>query len=86
MALFNPHLRASRMTVGSACVVLQMGIEPVTFGCAEVIANRLAKCTAGGPAVAVKSFTKDGIPQYALTEYGLEVKRHLEKHICLNVN
>lgn len=84
--LFNPHLRAKRMTVGVAMVVMQMAEYPIILGCAEVIANRLSKCTAGGPAVAIKSFTEDSIPQYALTEYGLEVKRHLEKHICLNVN
>ncbi len=87
MALFNPSHRAARMTVNSAHVVLQMGVKPAVFGCAETIANRLCRPTAGAPAVAVKSMCPDGVtPQYALTEYGVQVKEKLEKWICLSVN
>ena len=84
MELFNPTRRASRMTVGTAHVVLQMSEEPVIFGCAEVVAERLCRCTAAAPAVAVKSFTNEGTPQFALTEYGVQVKAKLEKWICLS--
>lgn len=74
------------MTVGTAFVLLQMSGTPVIFGCAEVVAQRLCRCTAGGPACAIKSFTDGGIPQYALTEYGIQVKESLEKWLCLSVN
>lgn len=83
--LFNPHHRAARMTVGTAHVVLQMSTVPVIFGCSEVVANRLCRCTSGKPAVAVRTLCLDGVtPQYALTEYGVQVKEKLEGWICLN--
>lgn len=84
--MFNPRLRANRMTVGSAVVLLQMSDTPVIFGCAEVVANRLCRCTAAAPACAVKSHNEAGIPQYALTEYGKAVKIELEKKVCLSAN
>jgi len=37
--LFGPGLRASRMTVNVAHVVLQMSTKPIIFGCAEVVAK-----------------------------------------------
>lgn len=74
------------MTVGTAMVLLQMGDIPIIFGCAEVVANRLCRCTGGAPACAVKTHTEGGVPQYALTEYGQSVKKELEKRICLNAN
>jgi len=85
--MFNPSLRASRMTVNSAHIMLQMSTTPVIFGCAEAVANRLCRPTAGAPACAVKSLCPDGItPQYALTPYGVAVKEKLEKWLCLNGN
>jgi hypothetical protein len=72
------------MTVGTAVVLLQMSETPVIFGCAETVAKRLTRCTASAPACAVQSFTEDGIPQFALTEYGQQVKERLEKWVCLN--
>lgn len=84
--MFNPARRASKMTVGTAVVVLQMSNDPVMFGCAEVVADRLCRATAGTPPVAQKSFNEKGHPQYTLTEYGQTVKRELEKMVCLNVN
>lgn len=75
------------MTVGTAFVVLQMGVKPVIFGCAESVARRLTRCTAGSPAVAVESKCPDGhTPQFALTPFGVEVKEKLEKWICLSAN
>lgn len=84
MQLFNPRLRASRMTVGTAVVVLQMSSHPVVFGCAEVVAKRLCRPTAGGPAIATEFNSLQG-PAFILTMYGHEVKKELENMICLNV-
>lgn len=86
----SPSRRASGMTVGTAFVVLQMSETPVIFGCAEAVAKRLCRVTAGGPAVAVE-IKSDGKPgnlmcsSFALTEYGQEVKKKLEGMICLSV-
>lgn len=80
--MFSPSIRAARMTVGSATVVLQMSEKPVIFGCAETVAKRLCRPTAGRPAVAIQVDTPDG-PQFALSEYGLQVKSHLERWIRL---
>lgn len=81
--LFNPRLRANRMTVGTAIVLLQLSEVPTVLGCAEIVANRLARCTAGGPACAVRLMV-NGIPQFALTSYGMQVKAELQKRISLN--
>ncbi len=86
MALFNPHLRAERMTVGTAVVLLQLTDDPVILGCAEVVANRMARCTAGGPALVVKEFGDGGVPCFKLPFYGQQVKGELEKRICLSAN
>lgn len=84
--MFSPGLRASRMTVGVAHILLQMSKDPVVFGCAEVVANRLCRPTAGAPACAEKSFDQQGQPQYTLTDYGVAVKEKLEKWLCLSEN
>lgn len=85
MALFNPSRRANRMTVGTAFVLMQMSDEPVIFGCAEVVAKRLCRVTAGAPACAIETKSPNGHPQFHLTEYGQEVKKCLEKWVCLSV-
>jgi hypothetical protein len=83
--LFNPARRARKMTVGTAIVLMQIGKEPSTFGCAEIVADRLSRATAGGPACALKSFNSlTGHPQFELTEYGQQVKDELSTLICLS--
>lgn len=74
------------MTVGTAHTLLQMSDKPIVFGCAEVVANRLARCTAGGPACALRTVNAAGHPQFVLTEYGKQVKEKLETWICLSAN
>jgi len=71
------------MTVGTAQVLLQIGDNPVTFGCAESVAKRLCRATAGGPPC-VAEIKGPGGSSFVLTDYGREVKKKLEYWICLS--
>lgn len=71
------------MTVGTAQVLLQIGDTPVIFGCAESVAKRLCRATAGGPPC-VAEIKGPGGSKFVLTDYGREVKKALGRWICLS--